>query len=195
MFAKLALLSCLALCAAVAPPTISLDLSAATTAAKLSKPIYRTNDLRPEAKSRQDWTEKCPAGVSTSTATCPFPVAKAYDHQDKEVQVNTRVYLVDLEGKTVNRKVAKVDFSKRSTYLFKYDASDKAGNHAEQVVFALILDDTTTPVSCLLPALPDLEGRRFLAPELDAPQGAVCERRRGGPAVHTPRLRVSKIRS
>jgi hypothetical protein len=144
MFTKLLLL---AVCAsAVAPPKISLDLSAATTAGMLDKPIYRTDDLRPEAKSRQDWTEKCPAGESTDSSTCPFPVAKAYDHQDKEVTVKTRVYLVDLEGRTVNTKVAKVDFSKRSTYLFKYDASDLAGNHAEQVVFALILDDTKKPV-------------------------------------------------
>merc|ERR1719181_962197 len=36
-------------------------------------------------------------------------------------------------------------FQKRSTYLFKYDAEDAAGNHAEQVVFALILDDTQAP--------------------------------------------------
>jgi hypothetical protein len=146
MFAKLVLVSTLALCAAVAPPRISLDLSAMASAGKLEKPIYRSNDLRPSEKSRQDWTEKCPAGVSTDMTTCPFPVAKAYDHQDKEVTVTTRVYLVDLEGATINQKVAKVDFSKRSTYLFKYDASDLAGNHAEQVVFALILDDTTKPV-------------------------------------------------
>jgi hypothetical protein len=77
---------------------------------------------------------------------CPFPVARAYDHQDKQVSVKTRVFLVDKDGKMVNRQVQKVDFSKRSTYLFKYDASDAAGNHAEQVVFALILDDTKAPV-------------------------------------------------
>jgi hypothetical protein len=38
-----------------------------------------------------------------------------------------------------------VNFDYRSTYLFKYDASDSKGNHAEQVVFALILDDTEAP--------------------------------------------------
>ena len=41
------------------------------------------------------------------------------------------VCLVDADGVTVNRAVKKVDFTKRSTYLFKYDASDQAGNHAE----------------------------------------------------------------
>merc|ERR1711966_49197 len=39
-----------------------------------------------------------------------------------------------------------VNFDVRSTYLFKYDAKDSAGNHAEQVVFALILDDTEAPL-------------------------------------------------
>jgi hypothetical protein len=42
-----------------------------------------------------------------------------------------------------------VNFDYRSTYLFKYDAEDTAAgtpNHAEQVVFALILDDTEAPL-------------------------------------------------
>jgi len=34
----------------------------------------------------------------------------------------------------------------RATYLFKYDAADVAGNNAEQVAFALIVDDPTPPV-------------------------------------------------
>jgi len=142
---KLSLIFCAA-AAAVAPPTIALDLAALHNAYKLEKPVYRKHDLHKGVKSRQDWTEKCAAGSGTTTKTCPFPVAKAYDHQDKSVKVSTRVFLVDADGKTVNRRVKKVNFAKRSTYLFKYDASDLAGNHAEQVVFALILDDSKAPV-------------------------------------------------
>merc|ERR1740138_1501119 len=41
--------------------------------------------------------------------------------------------------------IACVNFDKRSTYLFKYDAADLSGNRADQLVFALILDDTTKP--------------------------------------------------
>ena len=37
----------------------------------------------------------------------------------------------------------------RSTYLFEYDAVDNSGNYAEQVVFALILDDQAAPVITL----------------------------------------------
>jgi hypothetical protein len=36
-------------------------------------------------------------------------------------------------------------YKSRSTWLIKYDARDDAGNHAEQVVFALVFDDMTKP--------------------------------------------------
>jgi hypothetical protein len=134
---------------AVAPPRIELQLDESLSY-KLKTPIVRPHDLKykqPNGRkvlSRQDWTEKCPAGKSNSK-TCPFPRANAWDHNDRAIQVQTRVFLVDKDGKTVNKRVKKVDFSKRSTYLFKYDAKDRAGNRAEQVVFALILDDATAP--------------------------------------------------
>ena len=149
-------------------PRIELDLSGVQSQ-KLGTSIYRAHDLaraQPDGTavlSRQDWTEKCEAGTSTTTATCPFPVAKAFDHQDKSVQVTTRVFLVDVNGHTCGTaagdhadckalcegsptcQVTSVSFGQRSTFLFKYDATDAAGNHAEQVVFALILDDAVAP--------------------------------------------------
>lgn len=109
--------------------------------------------------SRQDWSQTCPAGSAT-TQNCPFPVAKAYDHNDEAVTVYTNCYLIDLDGQDTYGQEslpAKIDpadilentksdlYGKRATYLFKYDATDKAGNRAEQVVFALILDDRTKP--------------------------------------------------
>merc|ERR1719409_2701266 len=142
-------LAFVAAAAAMAPPKISLDLEG-MGAYKLKKPVYRKHDLRKNVKSRQDWAQTCPAG-SSSAKNCPFPVASAYDHQDNVVQVKTRVFMIDQENKPVMKqiKVGNKFFStygqKRSTYLFKYDASDKAGNHAEQVVFALILNDRTAP--------------------------------------------------
>lgn len=159
-----------ALAGAVAPPKISLSLEGMTSAYKLKESIVREHDLSytqndgVRVMSRQDWTEKCAARracatgktctsdaadwVYTSPANCPFPVARGYDHQDKKVDVTTRVFLVDSEGTPTLKQLAnqnKVDWSKRSTYLFKYDASDAAGNHAEQVVFALILNDDEAP--------------------------------------------------
>jgi hypothetical protein len=139
---KLAALLCVVAAAATAPPRISLDLDAITKMGQASLTQHKDASKQPHS---QDFTERCPAGASTDNTNCPFPAAKAYDHHDKEVQVNTRVYLVDADGKTANRRVGSVDFTKRSTYLFKYDATDAAGNKASQVVFALILDDTTKP--------------------------------------------------
>jgi hypothetical protein len=107
--------------------------------------------------SRQDWTEQCAAATAT-TANCPFPTARAYDHNDETVSVATNVYLIDFDGKntfdgqSLPAKVAAADVfgndklkNKRATYLFKYDATDAAGNRAEQVVFALILNDLKAP--------------------------------------------------
>jgi hypothetical protein len=137
------------LAAATAPPRISLDLSA--KAYKLAPGIAREHDKGlkqadgTKVTSQQDWSQRCPASSKTDTTNCPFPKATAKDHQDKNVKVSTRKFLVDLDGKTINKEVTKVDFTKRSTYLFKYDATDSAGNHAQQIVFALILDDTVAP--------------------------------------------------
>jgi hypothetical protein len=133
-------------------PRIELDLaSVASLVTQLPTPIVSTHDLgalQPTGEAvmaKQDWTERCPASLDTSAANCPRPQARAYDHHDKEVVVSTRIFLVDLDGETINREVNTVNYNVRSTYLFKFDASDDAGNHAEQVVFALILDDKVAP--------------------------------------------------
>jgi hypothetical protein len=184
-----ALFAALASASAVAPPRISLNLEGMTQAYKLQESIVRTHDqgyknynhttaagqtlTSPEVavKSQQDWTEKCPAKQATAT-NCPQPVAQAYDHFDKAVDVTTRLFLVDFEGtattaagaatatimtKTgmvqksnsdaleIDLSQCSVDYNHKATYLFKYDAKDAAGNYAEQVVFALILDDTRSP--------------------------------------------------
>jgi len=153
------LVAAAALAGAVAPPTISLNLEGDTGATQLDSPIVRDHDLGltqndgTPVSSRQDWTEKCAAGGSTEQ-NCPFPIAKAYDHHEGEgIDVECRLFLVDQSGQTITTPEQKsdcsrtsVDFTKRSTYLFKYDASDSAGNHAEQVVFALVLNDLEAPV-------------------------------------------------
>jgi hypothetical protein len=163
----------MAMASAAAPPRIELNLEGMTSAYKLTDPIARQHDLKytnnngDAVQSRQDWTEKCRATTAAGennalfgesrdaialqaggSAACKFPEARGYDHQDESVDVKTRVFLVDKEGVAVNEDVkdeTHVDFTYRATYLFKYDATDSAGNHAEQVVFALILDDTEAP--------------------------------------------------
>merc|ERR1719197_233334 len=67
--------------AATAIPRIELNLDGVShLAEKLDQSIYRAHDLstkQPDGTnvlSRQDWTERCPAGTATTTAQCPFPL-------------------------------------------------------------------------------------------------------------------------
>jgi hypothetical protein len=148
--------SAVAASAAVAPPRIELDLSA-MSAMGAHTPIVGVHDLgitQPDGTavaSRQDYSERCPAGGSTDHTNCPFPNAKAYDHLDQAVTVTTRVKITDDDGTAKDLLVADVDFAQRSTYLFHYDAQDSHGNHAEQVLFMLELDDETKPTIDISP--------------------------------------------
>merc|ERR1719409_2494234 len=90
-------LAFLPLAAAMQPPRIELNLDGVE---HLAQNLGTKQPDDTAVLSRQDWTERCPAGASTTTAQCPFPVAKAFDHQDQAVQVTTRVFLVDVNGKT-----------------------------------------------------------------------------------------------
>jgi hypothetical protein len=191
---------------ASAPPRISLKLEGMTGAYMLKHPIYRTHDLgltQParngaihkggdKVSSRQDWTEKCPANrmcenaggceaggwKETNAGNCPSPQAVAYDFNDGELLVTTRIFLIDVDGNSVEEQQCQakatavgtaakgnqqtssceiqqcgpgqssgcgVQYNDRSTWLMKYDAQDRLGNHAEQVVFALMLDDVEAP--------------------------------------------------
>jgi len=176
MMKNIALVAGLGLASAV--PRISLDLGATSfttghastqpaswpkssgvsTVYKLASPIQGEHDkgyAQPDGtkvKSRQDFTERCPAGgvsKSTSPTNCKIPSASATDHHEGNIAVETRVFLVNDDGVVKNEEVGSdasaVNFDKRSTYLFKYDAKDASGNRADQLVFALILDDTTKP--------------------------------------------------
>jgi hypothetical protein len=168
------LLATLAGAAAVSPPRIDLNLGQLVTPTaagggsaerpstggaihvfKLANPITRDHNLglkQPngdDVLSRQDVTLRCAvcelADCSNYQNKCKLPMPQAYDHQDKKINVETRLYLVDDEGQTMDARKTSINFQRRSTYLLKYDAVDYAGNHAEQAVVALILDDLEAP--------------------------------------------------
>jgi hypothetical protein len=151
-----------ALAAAHSAPVISLDLSAMGEQVVLSQlptSVYQASAAPytdPSGKtviSRQDWTQRCPAGPNTNSDNCPEPIASAYDNNNDPVQVYKSIFLVNLEGTNQEVQVVSINYSERSAYLLKFDAYDAAGNPAEQIVFGLILDDTTGPVIdlCLTP--------------------------------------------
>ena len=89
------------------------------------------------------WTLRLPAGQMPSEDA--IPTADAWDLSDPDVAPARSIYIIDRDGTSLNDSVALPEFNNRSTYLFQYDAQDQAGNHADQVVFALILDDQVAP--------------------------------------------------
>jgi hypothetical protein len=152
MFATISSLLPLSAAAAGEAPVISLNLNEQANLQKLDHAILRNHDLgltQPNGKvvgSRQDYVQRCDAGANTDAQNCALPSAKAFDHQEGALKVTQRIFLVDLNSEKMNKEVKTVDFTKRSTYLFKFDAADSAGNNAEQIVFGLVLDDLTAPV-------------------------------------------------
>ena len=72
-----------------------------TDVASMTTPTY-TNGVKTgtaRVQARQDWSQQCAASTSTA-ASCPFPEAKAYDHNDQSVQVHENAYLIDFNGQT-----------------------------------------------------------------------------------------------
>jgi len=140
--------------AATQAPVISLDLSTLEDFERLTNHKSKTLGLEVNNKNvgaYQDYVARCPAGADQSFKTCPMPKANAYDHNDQKVKVTKSVWRVDLEGSKSYTKIASsvIDFKKRGAYLFKFNSQDKAGNKAEEVVFALLVDDLEKPtVSC-----------------------------------------------
>ena len=89
------------------------------------------------------------------------------------------MWLVDQNGRTFDDKqVARADvaFNQPAIYLFKFDATDTAGNHAEQVVFSLILNDKTAPKITLC-SCPDHLYDPIAHP--NAPKGCIFDEKTG----------------
>jgi len=148
--------ACLAVAGAVdtEAPVISLNLDALRQPYKLANRIEHTASASAisgdAVKSFQDYSVRC-AAKATDVTACPSPEASAFDHHDGSLAVTTKIFLVndkpanDGAPITAAQEVAQVDYLNRGTYLFKYDARDASNNDAEQVVFAMILDDLEAP--------------------------------------------------
>merc|ERR1711865_919681 len=102
------------------------------------------------------------AGKGVSKA-CGLPIAKAYDHHDGALKVDTHLLLVRSAPTNqgmplkINKKCTQypkakeacaqkfIQWKQRAEYIVKYNAKDNSGNSAEQVVFAVILQDHVRP--------------------------------------------------
>jgi hypothetical protein len=161
MFRTACIFVALALCAATAPPKISLDLSGSRlNGAKHPTVLANANKhVNAHAHKTLDYDETCELG--SNAAACAFPVAKAFDHVGGATDVTTAVKLINVEGADLDKDISCggdceniEDLPKykghkaahyRSQYVFQYDASDAQGNDAETVTYILSIVDTTAP--------------------------------------------------
>jgi hypothetical protein len=174
MFRTACIFAALALCAATAPPRISLELASDNwkTGTTNTLPVSGKADHPLVAgATNKDVAKSCEADNSGSSAAnaalCDFPIAKAYDHLDDQtsatINVQTVIKLLDTLKEDLTDPVAVADqvyasladltnprdslpaVQTRSTYIFEYDAHDQAMNHAAQVTFVLVINDVTKP--------------------------------------------------
>jgi hypothetical protein len=171
---RVAMISICALCAATAAarPVISLNLDEAAMpvqyAAGAQGGVAAAGAEAPMSRSRsgtqaygggnhgftENFSKTCAAKTSTPTS-CPMPTARAYDHHDGELTVVQKLYLVNNNGVkgSTTETYASINYNLRSEWLLTFDAADNSGNKAQQVVFAMILDDKIAPV--ITPRMPN----------------------------------------
>ena len=132
------------------PPVISLDLS--SQAGLVSK------DSTSHLSSAEVNTAKlhvCEAGSTSASVDCALPIASAYDHHDGSLAVQRDIFLLRSEAKNNEDGLVKpgrrevINYNYRAEYIVKYNAKDSSGNDAEEVVFAVILEDHVKPVIAL----------------------------------------------
>jgi hypothetical protein len=134
--------------AAGVPPRIELDLTGVPVDTTSGIHDYAASCTAGQVPVANDCTgkpEHCDQWVLTD---CPFPTPHAWDSQDTDIDVTRTIYKIDDDGTAdvvVVPTVGQTFFSKRRTYLLKYNAADRAGNQADELVFALTLNDVTPP--------------------------------------------------
>jgi len=113
-----------------------------------------------QVTAHRDLTLRCPAGRNMDASKCQLPTPEVHDHhQVSGIAIYTRVYHIrDSYGQPVDHSTPiatcvddnkcvedAIAFTARGNYLMRYDASDAAGNQADQLVFMLTLDDEEKP--------------------------------------------------
>jgi len=140
-------------------PVISLNLADCTyTGCMHPQGSGRTAAHGLEAKTQADgksdnsFADECAVSQNhlPSDPGCQEPEASAYDHHDGAIDVTTSYTLFVSSGPKENptpkhSTPSSIDLSVRGEWIIKYDASDKDGNEAETLTFALILNDEVAP--------------------------------------------------
>jgi len=131
-------------------------------------PLSNVDGAIAGVQSRREFTLTCDIEDHRTSATgrCTLPTARAFDrykNSDLSSNIVRRVFLTNDNGITITNASPNaietsttdamklpadrtaIDWFKRSTYLIYYDVTDDNGNHAEQVVLQLVLDDHEKP--------------------------------------------------
>jgi hypothetical protein len=141
------------------PPVISLNLEGMDTVAYKSV----QNKGHAQAISSNAFARKCQAGIDTST-TCPSPHSFAFDHNEGDlstsINTNCNRFVVSapdtvpvksttskctMTGSGGQAILANSEYATRGEDVIVYSVSDSSGNAAEELVFAMIKTDTTSP--------------------------------------------------
>ena len=117
------------------PPSIELRWSAGVAPASLQRRRLGARSL--------SYSYMCEAG-----GPCATPEALAHDYFDGNVTLIATYYQVSVNatsGERTQRMVnsTSLDTSKPTQYLIKFNAQDKAGNPADEVVVSMTVQDST----------------------------------------------------
>jgi hypothetical protein len=144
-------------------PVISLDLVGVKLRTEIPVPRSSTTP----AIGSQTKAIVCTVG---DKANCHLPEARAFDHQDKDLDVTEKTILINNDGVASWEKSKQINFSLRSEWCIEYTASDMSGNEAEAVHFMVILKDRNAPVIREVDIPKSLEAaeKRFTPPKATA---------------------------
>jgi len=155
----------IALCAATAPPRISLELANQEMPSSFHAAVgdvlptltqtLHTHQVAVKNQTGADYAEAC--GAKSTPADCVFPKAKGWDANDGEVDVTTHIYTVTDSAVTEAGYDPKSDetyataantegiLNAVGSYLFQYTATDVKNQPATVVDFFLLVNDVTPP--------------------------------------------------
>jgi len=135
-----------------------------TQFADITKGTCNTWNTMSYVQTQKSYAERCNV-LDDSAATCKPPVAAIHDHHDGnslKIRTTTKLFLsMPKQGTAVVRtdKVVGTNFelgnakytpkglnyNVRGEYLISYDAQDRAGNAADQLTYAMIMQDYKAP--------------------------------------------------
>jgi hypothetical protein len=124
-------------------------------------PVHVQSELSENDVNRQDFTLRCPAGEAEAQCKLSFPTVTASSHEGVDLTPGMTEAIFKMVPTTeepityTSQQILgdQIDYDNPGEYLFTYNAVDEAGNPAEELTFALMIDDRQAPVIDVCPSL------------------------------------------